>query len=511
MNKYDVIVIGAGNSGLISALRLAKSGKSVLVLESNDVPGGFATSFVRGRFEFETALHELCEYGTEDNQGSVYKLFEELDVIDKITFVDVPEAYHVYSLETKEDYVMPFGIRNYVDKMEEYVPGSRDSIEQFFQLSMECKEALKYLELSKGNIDNDVLMNDYSNFMKVSNKPVSKVLNALGMPVKAQEILTTYWTYLGSSVDSLSFVHFSSMLYSYITKGAQIPKKTSHEISLALAEEIEKENGEIKYLSTVETILFKNDKISGVRLKNGEEYYANHIICAISPTKVYGSMIPNEYVPKNANKLTNSRILGARGFSIYLGLNQKAKEIGLEDYSYFIYNTLNSNKQYELMNKINNDSCVAVVINNANPICSPKGTCIMNITSLFIGDCFDKVATEENYFKLKEEIADRIINSFEDATGIMIKQYIEEIEIATPVTYARYGKHPDGVIYGYKATGLDNLLPRIMNESEEVYIENLRFCGGFGTRLSGYSSTYLSGNSAALQTLNDMKGDKYNE
>ena len=298
------------------------------------------------------------------------------------------------------------------------------------------------------------------------------------------------------------------MLYSYITKGAQIPKKTSHEISLVLAEEIEKENGEIKYLSTVESILFENDKVSGVRLTNGEKYYAKHIICAISPTKVYGSMVPSKYVPKNANKLTNSRVLGARGFSIYLGLNQKAQEIGLDDYSYFIYNTLNSNKQYELMSKIDNNSCVAVVINNANPKCSPKGTCIMNITSLFFGDCFDKSVTEENYFKLKEEIADRIIDSFEDATGIMIKQYIEEIEIATPVTYARYGGHPDGVIYGYKATGLDNLLPRIMSEADENYIKNIRFCGGFASRLSGYSSTYLSGNSAALQTLNDMKGDE---
>ena len=48
-NSYDVIVIGAGNAGLISALKLVKENKKVLVLESNNVPGGFATSFIRGR------------------------------------------------------------------------------------------------------------------------------------------------------------------------------------------------------------------------------------------------------------------------------------------------------------------------------------------------------------------------------------------------------------------------------------------------------------------------------
>ena len=119
MNTYDAIVIGAGNGGLISALRLAKSGKKVLVLESNNVPGGFASSFIRGRFEFETALHELCEYGNKDNPGNVYKLFQDLELTDKIRFIDVPEAYHVYSIDRKEDYVMPFGVRNYIDKMEE--------------------------------------------------------------------------------------------------------------------------------------------------------------------------------------------------------------------------------------------------------------------------------------------------------------------------------------------------------------------------------------------------------
>ena len=52
-DKYDVIVIGAGNGGLMAALNIASKGKSVLVLESNYISGGLATSFVKGRFEFE--------------------------------------------------------------------------------------------------------------------------------------------------------------------------------------------------------------------------------------------------------------------------------------------------------------------------------------------------------------------------------------------------------------------------------------------------------------------------
>ena len=47
-DHYDVIVIGGALAGLSSALMLADKGLDVLVLERHNLPGGIATSFVRG-------------------------------------------------------------------------------------------------------------------------------------------------------------------------------------------------------------------------------------------------------------------------------------------------------------------------------------------------------------------------------------------------------------------------------------------------------------------------------
>ena len=56
-DSYDAVIIGAGNGGLIAATELAMNGVNILLLEQHNLPGGFASSFVRGRFEFETSLH----------------------------------------------------------------------------------------------------------------------------------------------------------------------------------------------------------------------------------------------------------------------------------------------------------------------------------------------------------------------------------------------------------------------------------------------------------------------
>ena len=42
--NYDAIVIGGGHNGLVCASYLAKSGKSVAVLEAGEKPGGMAVT-----------------------------------------------------------------------------------------------------------------------------------------------------------------------------------------------------------------------------------------------------------------------------------------------------------------------------------------------------------------------------------------------------------------------------------------------------------------------------------
>ena len=100
------------------------------------------------------------------------------------------------------------------------------------------------------------------------------------------------------------------------------------------------------------------------------------------------------------------------------------------------------------------------------------------------------------------------INMFEKATNIKIKDYIEEISIASPSTFARYGNHPQGVMYGYKCGYVDSMAARLQSLGDDSHIKNLRFTGGFSARGDGYSSTYLMGEICGRQTFGDIQLEK---
>ena len=110
MAKYDAVVVGSGNGGLSTACTLAKAGKKVLIVEKHNLPGGVASSFKRGRFEFESALHELASIGTEENPADVRKLLEQEYGV-KIHWHHIPDIFRVISLnesgEKTRDVKMP--------------------------------------------------------------------------------------------------------------------------------------------------------------------------------------------------------------------------------------------------------------------------------------------------------------------------------------------------------------------------------------------------------------------
>src|SRR5258706_8426496 len=80
-SSYDVIVVGAGISGLMAAAYAARGGAKVCVLESNHQPGGLMAGIRRKGFYFDVGDQSF-------EQGNIlFPLLKQLDIYDDLHFL----------------------------------------------------------------------------------------------------------------------------------------------------------------------------------------------------------------------------------------------------------------------------------------------------------------------------------------------------------------------------------------------------------------------------------------
>ncbi|MCQ2576010.1 MAG: NAD(P)-binding protein [Treponema sp.] len=501
MRDFDVIVVGAGNGGLAAASFMSQKGYKTLLLEKHNIPGGSATSFRRGRFEFEPSLHEMAEVGPESKPGRTRKMFEELNVSQKLIYED--KLYRVISLDESEPYdvTLPAGVDAFIDKMEELVPGCKKSVRAFFDIVEQAVSATGKMTgggLSLKDIPSVL------NTLRMASHSADNIMDMLGIPKKAQHIMCTYWPYIGEPTNSVNAVIMGMILHTYVEHGAGIPENFSHEMSLAVEQSIRKNGGQIWYNSPVEKILIKNKKAYGV-VVNGKEIYSDHVICNCFPDDVFGHMVEKSEVPVKEIKKSNAREFGLSFVNVYLGINKTAEELGIKDYTIFIQDKADSKQQYELSFGLGGAGwIIGNCLNVINPKATPEGTCEISITTSVYGDAWGDVLPED-YKKTKMQLAEKMIKTYEKSLGISVMPYIEEIEVATPVTFSRYLNTPNGTPYGYQTGNWDDIFTRTVNAGREDTVKGLRFCGAHQENSLGYNMTYLSGIAAAERTIKDMK------
>lgn len=106
MKKYDVIVIGAGISGLLAALTLSKHGKKVLVLEKRQHIGGNCNSYMVDGYQVDTGVHAI----THLREGPLKMLMNNY-----FDYLPAFEDYGCYYIRTENTFVkVPSNLKDFV-------------------------------------------------------------------------------------------------------------------------------------------------------------------------------------------------------------------------------------------------------------------------------------------------------------------------------------------------------------------------------------------------------------
>lgn len=505
-DEYDVIVVGAGNGGMIAACTFAQMGLKTLVLEKHNLPGGCATSFVRGRFEFEASLHNLPYIGKGPQSGDVDMLYHRFGVNRK--FYPIPDALHVIvdNDETHYEFRAGIGREVFAEELEKACPGSREAYGRFCALCDDLTRALGEMSRFRGRPDMEYMAKEHPNYLRLSAATVDEMFEAIEAPELMRDLMGVFALYQCGDTSKIDAARYCLMTDSFISNGVSQTDMRSAGLSTALVTSAKRYGADIWYDSEVVKICTDNGAVSGIMLKDGRKIRAKRVLCNIIPHIAYGKLLDPAVAPPMELKKTNARVIGARAFCVFLGMDVSYQELGIKDYAVFINSSMKSNECLAL-GKSRDTNCDMSLncLNVMVPDASPEGTCILYITAMFTDDAFADV-TPENYQKIKEDYAEKLIVRAEKALGVDLRNHIEEIVISTPVTYARYLGTPQGTVFGYASEDWDGMMSRNMGEGQERSIPGLYFAGGHGSRFNGYLSSYMSGFTTAMRIIGEMKG-----
>lgn len=503
MKHYDAVVIGAGNGGIGTALALTNAGVKTLVLEKHNLPGGCATSFVRGRFEYDASLHamfyDVLFKNVWENQFHITSPVTRVPDIITVAYTDT-DGKNVYM-------DLPLGARELVMAIEKEIPGSAPVVQQYLGL---CGEVLGAAQFAKSpDFTPELMQEKFPHFQMLMKMTAQEVFDYLEMPMNIQAIFNNLWWYLGPKIDEFPFFRYAPVVMMLVTMPTYFPNHACHGYLAEMETKIRENGGDVWLNTEVTEIVTKDGKVCGVKTNHGDYIETTQVIADISPRIVLEDLI-KEDSPKRQALLEKQKDI-TENFSftiIYLGLNKSAEELGIKAHHLFIADAADAKETYEASRGWEGPYCIGALCPNVTvKDFSPEGTCVLSLSVPMLGSALEGM-TQEEYFKAKDEFAQKIIKTTGEHLGIDLFDCIEEISIATPATLSRYAGVRSGAL-GYARTFADirknEAATAQLNggNPEEVY-EGLSFVGQFAFGI-GYQ-TNVTGIPVAMKVAQTIKG-----
>ncbi|MEN3584852.1 NAD(P)/FAD-dependent oxidoreductase [Streptomyces sp. ZYX-F-203] len=453
---YDVIVVGSGLGGLAAATTLQRGGKRTLLVERHSVPGGAATSFVRGRFEFEVSLHQLGGMGGHEPLKAV---LDDLDVTRRLEWLEDGDLCRTV-VPGEVDVVLPHDWKAMADVLDGIAPGNRRAIERFLRIVRETGLWQLTARVSLDRMEEQLeWLRTLPDVRRHALRTFREVLDEFFTDERLKIVLSSYWSYNGQLPHRIAFVDMARLLALYVeTKPYQVVGG-SQALSSALVESFEEAGGELWLNTVVDRIVTRDGAAVGVRLGDGETVGAGLVVSnAPSPTTYTRLLDDPDVVPARTLRDLRSRRLGSSATCLFLGLDASPGELGFTASTTFLSAGLDERAILRGAHSLE-EPCPFMIVTcyDVRPTgFSPRGGSQVVLSSIQYSEPWESLAPEE-YARAKDAYARSQLDLVESLVP-GIRDVIEEAECATPLTFKRYTDQPGGAIYGFDQDITDSWL-----------------------------------------------------
>jgi phytoene dehydrogenase-like protein len=452
---YDVIVVGAGMGGLSAACHLAAGGLKVLILEQHYQVGGCATSFDRGDYNFDAAMHVTSLGGGK--KAVILTLMEKAGLADKVKLVRIPSLGRIVAPGI--DFVHPNGVEATVEALIKQWPREEKNIRAFYKMLGDANREL--LQLKKLFMANPVAALFVKLAVPFRQRVLSKYFGATLQDVldeyfedeNLKMVVGQFWIYQGPPPSEQWALFFMAAYYSFLENGAWQYEGSSQAISNAYRDRIVELGGEVRTSTLVTRINVDDDgRVRSVETDAGERFTTRYVVSNADPFQTFFKLIGEEKTPRKLVKKIREMKPNNSLAGVYLGLDVDHTFFGVDNYEVFYSTSMDNDQMFADMVAGHYESgTVTITITSVigDPFYAPKGMTTVSIQT--VSDISTWPERGPAYEKKKAEMTETLIDIAENVLPGLRDHIVEKLAM-TPRTIESYTLNYRGIPYGWNFT-----------------------------------------------------------
>lgn len=440
--SYDVIVIGSGLAGMTLANKMGRDGRSVLLLESHNKLGGFATWFKRkdGQHIFDVSLH-----GFPVGMIKTCRKYWNKDISDRIHQLK-SVRYINPQFEVETDFTKEHFIKVLIEKF----GVKAETVTGFFD------------ELAN--------MNFYDNSKMTNGELFEKYFP--GRSDITRFLLEPIVYANGSNLEDPA-ISYGIVFSNFMSKGVYIFQGGTDLMIGLMKDELIKNGVDIQMQARVDKIIIENGRACGVEVK-GHRINSKSVVSNSNLKSTVHKMVGDEHFNAAYVAKTNAVRLNTSSCQVYMGL-KAGESIPFVGDLIFTSEDRDFSTDLILSPKVGSQT-FSLYYPDSRPQLEPKYAIVSSSNARY-EDWIN--LSEEDYEKQKKTLIERAISGLEKIIpGIRSK--IDFVDAATPLTVQRYTLHEKGASFGTKFEGLE------VSMSMHKELPGLFHAGSVGIIMSGW-------------------------
>ncbi|MFK7888482.1 MAG: phytoene desaturase family protein [Gammaproteobacteria bacterium] len=333
--SYDTIVVGSGIGGLTCAALLSDLGQRVCVLEQHYTAGGYTHSYEREGYEWDVGVHYIGDVGKPTRTRRMFDYLSQ----GNLQWAPMDDEYDRFYVGDKV-FTTRTGKKAFRDNLVAQFPDEAAAIDAYMTCLQHASGATYAATMAR--VLKPWQRTLSAPFLKWKTpdllyRPTYEVLSEL---TDNQDLIATLcgqWGDMGLPPKQSAFM-IHAMIARHYMFGGFYPVGGSWQIAKTILPRIRAAGGEVFTYARVEQITLENDRVTGVKMEDGQHIECATVVSAAGAANTFRHLLPSSTVRDKGYEEKMSQVTPSFAhIGVYIGINKTAEELDLPKTNFWIY------------------------------------------------------------------------------------------------------------------------------------------------------------------------------